>query len=324
MRLSSSSIVLSCRARYLFAALALCCASPAQAVDGVLEINQSCAVTGGCFGGDSAGFPVQIVNPGSYRLTGDLTVDDGDTTGIRIATAHVTIDLNGFSITGPAVCSGQPVTSCTNDGSGDGILATNDPNHHHIRILNGDIRGMGDHGVSLRDSEAVHLDCVRAVGNAGSGLEVGSNALVSDCLSEANLSLGIFGRGGIQVRNSTVIHNGETGITVGGGLVIVRDSSIINNGNTGLSCGSASGDTCLIDTVVISQNAGIGMTLTDHALVRGSNIESNSGLFQIFFSGTGGYVGNVISDTGVDTGTVGGAGAVELGLNLCNGDTTCP
>jgi hypothetical protein len=35
-------------------------AAPALAVDGVREINQTCAVQMGCFVGDTAGFPVTI------------------------------------------------------------------------------------------------------------------------------------------------------------------------------------------------------------------------------------------------------------------------
>lgn len=320
MRFSSSSIVLSCRARSFFATLALCCASPAQAVDGVIEINQSCAVTGGCFAGDAAGFPVRIIDPGSYRLTGNLTVVDGNTTAIRIAAGHVTIDLNGFSITGPAVCSDQPVTSCTNGGSGNGILAENNPDVHHITVKNGDIRGMGHDGIDVRTREGIRLDGVRVVGNAGFGISVGENSHVSNCLSKGNLENGIIGRAGTQVRNCTVMHNGGTGISLGGGTSIVRDSSTINNGNTGLSCGSASRDTCLIENVISSQNASVGISLQgDHALVRGSNITAN-GSTQLSFLGTGGYVGNVISGIG----PIAGAGAVELGPNLCDGDTTCP
>ena len=50
-------------------------ASPALAVDGVLEINQTCAVLTGCFAGDAPGFPVTMdsTTPGkSFRLTSDL------------------------------------------------------------------------------------------------------------------------------------------------------------------------------------------------------------------------------------------------------------
>ena len=40
--------------------LFLVLATPALASDGVLEINQTCAVQTGCFTGDTAGFPVTI------------------------------------------------------------------------------------------------------------------------------------------------------------------------------------------------------------------------------------------------------------------------
>ncbi len=43
-------------------------ASPmAWAVDGVLEINQACAVNTGCFAGDTAGFPVIIASGPLHR-----------------------------------------------------------------------------------------------------------------------------------------------------------------------------------------------------------------------------------------------------------------
>ncbi len=264
---------------------------------------------------------VRIIDPGSYRLTGNLTVPDGSTTAIRIAAGHVTIDLNGFSITGPAVCSGQPVTSCTNGGSGDGIVGENDPDYHHITVRNGEVRGMGNNGIDLRAREGIHLDGVRTVGNAGFGISVGENSHVSNCLVEGNEENGILAQAGSQVWNCTVIHNGSVGITLGGGTSIVRDSSTINNGNIGLTCGSGTTDTCIVDSVISSQNQNFGMTLgSDHALLRGSNITANTN-GQVIFNGEGGYVGNVISGT---VPAVSGAGAVELGQNLCNGNTTCP
>lgn len=38
---------------------------PASASDGVLEINQTCAIQTGCFAGDTAGLPVTISASGS-------------------------------------------------------------------------------------------------------------------------------------------------------------------------------------------------------------------------------------------------------------------
>ncbi len=44
----------------LYALLLLALAGPALAVDGVLEINHTCATQTGCFSGDTAGYPVTI------------------------------------------------------------------------------------------------------------------------------------------------------------------------------------------------------------------------------------------------------------------------
>src|SRR5690242_21281609 len=89
-----------------------------HAVDGVVLINQNTALAGNVTPGDTPGFPVTIAAPGSYKLSGNLTVPDANTTAIQITADNVTIDLNGFSIIGPVVCSGFPVTSCTTTGSG--------------------------------------------------------------------------------------------------------------------------------------------------------------------------------------------------------------
>ena len=60
-----------------------------HAGEGVLEINQACAVNPvtGCFSGDAPGFPVTIDGSAgrSYLLTGDLVIPDPDTSGISIS-----------------------------------------------------------------------------------------------------------------------------------------------------------------------------------------------------------------------------------------------
>src|SRR5271170_3750944 len=87
----------------------------AFAVDGVVLINQSTVTAAG-------GFPYTITQPGSYRLSGNLTVPNVNTDGIVISVDNVNIDLNGFSIIGPAVCTGCPA-KCTSTGTGVGIKA---------------------------------------------------------------------------------------------------------------------------------------------------------------------------------------------------------
>ena len=54
----------------------------ANADNGVLEINQACAVHTGCFSGDDPGLPVTIDSSAgrSYRLTSDLTSSSSNPT----------------------------------------------------------------------------------------------------------------------------------------------------------------------------------------------------------------------------------------------------
>jgi hypothetical protein len=74
--------------------------SSVYAVDGVILIDQNHALAGGLTPGDAPGFPIPISQFGSYRLSGNLTVPDTNTTAIAITANHVTIDRNGFAIIG--------------------------------------------------------------------------------------------------------------------------------------------------------------------------------------------------------------------------------
>ncbi len=100
--------------RGILAVLVVLTAVPVAAMDGVYEISQVCMVSG-CFPGDAPGFPKTISSPGSYRLTGNFTGPDTDTTAIKITVDEVTLDLNGFVLLGPTACDPAP---CTPTGAG--------------------------------------------------------------------------------------------------------------------------------------------------------------------------------------------------------------
>src|SRR5262245_32443399 len=114
--------------------LALTFALPgsALAVDGVLEINQTCATQTGCFPGDTAGFPVTISVPGSYRLTGSL-LPSSNPSCIVITSSDVTLDLNEFRI-GPFLSGAL----------GSGINAQGQTDIH---ISNGPVSFFGAFGI---------------------------------------------------------------------------------------------------------------------------------------------------------------------------------
>ena len=94
-------------------------------VDGVVLINQATVNAAG-------GFPYRITQPGSYKLSGNLTLPTVNTTGIDILSDNVTLDLNGFTIAGPLPCF-----ACL-PGSGDGVHTSV---RNHITVRNGSIVG---------------------------------------------------------------------------------------------------------------------------------------------------------------------------------------
>jgi hypothetical protein len=176
----------------LLCAALLAFAPSALAVDGIVLINQNTSVSGlpGCPTGGH--FPIVICQSGSYRLSGNLTVTNASTDAILVSTDNVSIDLNGFSIVGPSVCTGIPVTSCspgsTVIGSGEGVDGAL---HSNIAVVNGSVRGMGDAGIIL-----------------------GPGGKVENIRAESNFFNGIFVTSGTVVGN-TVVSNGGNGISAG-------------------------------------------------------------------------------------------------------------
>ena len=75
-------------------------AGMAHAGDGRLEINQACVATG-CFAGDTPGFPIQTRSGKKYAFTSDVTLPAANgIDGVTLASS-ATLDLNGFSLSGP-------------------------------------------------------------------------------------------------------------------------------------------------------------------------------------------------------------------------------
>jgi len=184
-----------------------------SAGDGVFEINADCANSGGCLSGDAAGYPVTIDRPGSYRLTGSLETVDVNQTLIEITVSDVSIDLNGFSLSGPVTCSGIP-NACSAIGSGIGIAISTDTSS--ISIANGTIRGMGESGIELFGFESL-IENLRFVENRQYGLLIGGQGnIVRNVIATRN-GVGINNGGsvGAHVLESTVFRNTTLGV-IGG------------------------------------------------------------------------------------------------------------
>lgn len=201
----------------------------ATAVDGLVLIDQARALAGSVTPGDTPGFPVTISAPGSYRLSGNLTVPDENTRAISVTADNVSIDLNGFAILGPVTCTGNPV-SCSPTGTGDGINVEGIASS--ISISNGEIRGMGSSGISVGSSGAVvKVSDVRVLQNGWVGMII-ANGLVTGCTATTNGTTGIAVSGTGTVIGNQVTHNGTNGIQVNSGLV--SQNTCVSNGSVGL------------------------------------------------------------------------------------------
>ena len=326
--------------------LFLALAPPAIASDGVLEINQTCAVNTGCFSGDAAAFPVTITAAGSYRLTSNLTVPNENTDGIVVDASDVGIDLNNFAILGPVTCSGTPLVCSPSSGSGSGVERTLSTSRG-VSVTNGSIRGMGNFGVSLGDQAAITN--LRVRWNGSTGIDVGLGSTVAGNTASQNGANGIValtsstvsgnsaienGANGIDVAlNSTVAgnsayHNGGDGVKASGGSTVSGNTAATNGGD-GIDGGSG----CTIIGNSAYDNGDATSPTTDDGIacffgcsVRGNTVGSNSGS-GLNLGPDSAYSDNAV--TGNLTGTVSGFGSINgRGGNLCAGTGTvsvnCP
>jgi hypothetical protein len=329
--------------RWIWPAALICLIGPpALAADGVFEINETCArISGtGCFPGDAPSPPVTITQPGSYVLTSNIYVPDpNDPAVIQIAASHVTLDLNGFMISGPSVCSGSPL-SCTPTGTLKGI--TTDTARTGVVILNGFVRGMPNEGVDLVLGNESRVEQVQAISNAVNGIAVGESSLVRGCLARLNGSVGILTGSESTVRESHASQNGQDGISLTSGLA--SGNVAVRNGSTGIGCGSECrvtgsqaiynqrpGIYALAGGIQVSANHvfgnSIGISVCE-ATVRENHVRNNTGLgLEVRCSTVADYAGNRFYENngGNANAQVGGGGTwMETGTNFCGTDTICP
>jgi hypothetical protein len=198
---------------------------PIRAMAIVVKINQSKATNGNVTPGDAPGFPVTISRPGSYRLTSNLTVPNENTTAVEITTDDVTLDLGGFLIKGPTVCSSGNPVNCSPIGTGDGVNANGRTN---ITVVNGTVRGMGDDGIV--GGKAYRVEDVHVISNGGDGI-VGGYGIVKENTATLNGGNGIIA-GGV-ITGNTVLDNGQDGISAAEGLVL--GNTAIDNAGFGLN-----------------------------------------------------------------------------------------
>ncbi|MCC6344393.1 MAG: hypothetical protein IT166_19490 [Bryobacterales bacterium] len=212
-----------------------------NAAEGVTLINQRAAMNGKVTAADTPGFPVTISEPGIYRLSGNLTVPDAMTTAIQITVDNVALDLNGFSIIGPNVCTPNPVR-CTFSGGGIGVMAVGPAgvvSPANVRVMNGMVRGMGGHGIRMM-GDGTMVEKVQSMSNGGPGIVVGAGSVID---SVANLNGSGTALVGLIVRGN-IANNNVFGIFVRPGGVATGNTASFNMaGGISVNNATATGNT---------------------------------------------------------------------------------
>jgi len=180
---------------------------------------------------DAGGFPFKITAPGSYKLGGNLVVP-ANTTGILVQSNDVTLDLNGFSITGPVVCdgsgdncTGQPVGGDTSGVEAIiGVVNGQAANIFGVTIKNGHVRGFTNGILTFGGI----VEEITAQSNFNAGIE-GFNAVVRKNDASFNHNDGIACNGCVVTENvASFNHNNDFHVGFGG--VFASNAAIATGG----------------------------------------------------------------------------------------------
>jgi hypothetical protein len=285
--------------------------------------------------------PFTITQPGSYFLTKNLTSSSGD--GITVQADNVTIDLNGFTLSGaPGSYSGISEGPSSPPRQGWTIRNGTITNWQNSAIFAQDVSNstfedlnLAGNGISgsqaLLAGGAITVHNLKATGNHGSGISLGAVGQVSDCFVEVFYpnTAGIIATDQSTIRDCEVTGNaasGSSGISAGPKSE-VSGSTVRGTGGNGISV--ADGST--VTDSVADGNVGSGIQVTNQAVVRGctATYSGQHGIYMVgvenriegnmaFLNGakgykTGGFYNVGLSNIAGSNGT--GAGADQYDIN---------
>ena len=274
--------------------------SLAVGADGVREINQAAVLAAG-------GFPYTISEPGSYQLTGNLSVP-ADTSGIVITSDDVVLDLAEFSIRGQGGTGGIGI---------DGAAALNQV------IRNGTIAIMG--GTGVRTGSRSRVERIHAVQNGGDGIATGNRSRVVDCTASINGEDGIDASSQNLVRGSTSRGNAGDGIELALGSVAL-DNIVLRNGGDGINGNGNNGSIALRNVVNSNRRNGIALGLGCLALSNLMTLDFQGDSTLLLLGSSCGYSLNLMNTNSGTGATL--SGGVDLSFhgasNVCDTNTNCP
>jgi len=206
--------------------------------------------------------PFAITQPGSYVVVGNL---GGGAGGISVEASNVTIDLNGFTLTGSRSI---PENSISVAAGCDNVM-----------IRNGVLLQWGGDGVHAPGVTDLSLRNVRVLRCVGDGVEVGSATLHEVTVAD-NDGAGIragsgMGAGKVSMQDFHFVRaygNGAGGVSyVGPCDASVSDSVISENTGHGVAWASSAADEHArvhLERCDVSGNTGRGLSISEASAVR--------------------------------------------------------
>lgn len=189
--------------------------------------------------------PYTITSPGSYYLTDNLS-GVPNTNGITILSSQVSLDLNGFTMTGdPASLDGVHVVST----------------QKNISVSNGSLVDWR-YGVNGQFADGCTLTGVKVVKSDATALWVGEHSIVKSCTVMTNAT-GIRVGSGSVVVDCSAKYSEEQAIRTGSGCVVSRCSATDSEDSFSSSeFGIIAGDGCVISENVM-RSIGNGGVVAD-------------------------------------------------------------
>ncbi len=227
-------------------------------------------------GTEITSLPYTISSSGSYYLGGDLSSTG---VGITVNADNVTIDLMGFTITGPG------------SGSDNGIYIGGRSN---VEIRNGTVTDFGASGIASSGAELIQAINIRSISNSWAGILLsGIGNRIIDCTAAYNANAGLYLNNGGTIINSTAYNNQFIGIYLSGNGGTIIGNTAYSNQNDGISVGW--GVTVKNNAAYYNQNHGIdpaGYDLLDGNTTYANN-QAGGSFFNIDTCATCTYGSNV-------------------------------
>ena len=198
-----------------------------------------------------------IVEPGSYYLTGNINLTGNNLDGITIDASNVTLDLNGYTL------SGGPNTD-------DGIFILGD--EENIVIKNGIVENWGGDGINAINADQCIFIDLNVRNNGDDGLVGDFNCLIYRCAAEGNGLDGLEADDGSVIANSTAQNNADNGIQVSEGGIVINCTSF-NNIRDGIDAGAGS----RVENCNVYENSEHGIDLSLGGQVINCLANDNSG-----------------------------------------------